>query len=62
VLCIFSGAKILEESEVQISGVHKINRFDYYLHHFIEHRRKLYGSQSFSVNDAVFDVDVRKFL
>ena len=43
------------------SGLHKINHFDYYLHHFIEHRRKLFGSQSFPVNDAVFDVDVRKF-
>jgi len=60
VLCIFTEAKILEESAVQIAGLHKINHFDYYLHHFIEHRRKLFGSQSFPVNDAVFDVDVRK--
>ena len=37
------------------------NHFDHDLHHFIEHRRKLFGSQSFSMNDAVFDVDVRIF-
>jgi len=61
VLCIFSRAKILEESAVQISGLHKINHFHYYLHHFIEHRRKLFGSQRFPVNDTVFDVDTRKF-
>jgi len=61
VLCIFSGAKILAESAVQTFGLHRINHFDYYLHHFIEHRRKLFGSQSLPVKDAVFDVDVRKF-
>ena len=59
-LCIFSGAKILEEPAVQNPALHN-NHFDYYLHHSIEHRRKLFGIQSFSVNDAVFDVDVRKF-
>jgi len=52
VLCIFSRAKILEESTVQISGLQKINHFDYYLHQLIEHRRKLFGSQSFSMNYA----------
>jgi len=61
VLFIFRGAKILEESVVQISGLHKTNHFDYYLHHFIECRRKLFGRQSVLVNAAVFDVDVRKF-
>jgi len=61
VTCISSGAKILEESAVQISGLHKINHFDYYLHHFIEHKPKLFGIQSFSMNDAVVDVDVRIF-
>jgi len=60
VLCIFSGAKILVESAVQISGPYKINHFHYYLHHFIEHSRKLFGSH-FPVNDAVFDVNVWKF-
>jgi len=58
VLC---SAFSVEQRYLKIRRFKSLDFTKFYLHHVIERRRKLFGSRSFSMNDAVVDVDVRIF-